>query len=130
NIIRNLTIDGKIYTVLEDGTQLEGQSVVDVYANGLFPETFIHPGTEVMPNKFIEGEELNVIKYTLPVSNSTVEVYEYFAVSTGLRLWYRQIGGNMIMTQKLYDYKAVDGILMPHKVVMKLEFIDELREQE
>lgn len=128
---KQLAKDGVVHMDV-NGTKMETGDV-NPYKKGLFPETIVPKTARLLPIEQWKGEEVYVVQYDSEDEIPNVEkneIHEYFSVSSGLRVATKQnidievsIGNitsrsNTMNEFEYSDYKAVNGILIPHQIQM------------
>ena len=128
---KQLAKDGVVHMDV-NGTKMETGDP-NPYKRGLFPETIVPTNARLLSIDKWKDEEVYVVQYDSEdeIPNVTKnEISEYFSVSSGLRVATKQntlievsMGNvtsrtNSVNEFEYSDYKAVNGVLIPHQIQM------------
>jgi hypothetical protein len=123
NVLSDTRFDGTVGKMsgMQGEQVLEGKQLENLQAQSQFmPELkYGELGYQLQLEslELVDGKETYRVEVTHPGSGTG---YDYYDTETGLRIREDKIEvspeGEMVQTTMLSDYKAVDGILFPHKL--------------
>lgn len=140
NISRQLLTKENSYIFMENGSEIVNPSFL---TPDLFERSYVLKEDDsinekpLLPNEIFDDEEVYVIQYNdtmkIALTETSIKKYAYYSISSGLLIGIKSVTFGSIESIETYiddissssigytyfkDYKEVDGVLRPHKIIV------------